>query len=137
MEDLETQLSQLVKKGIEVAEKTGQFVIDQAPELIQEFYRWHIAKNTITIVISLILILVAWKIFKVSGKKERPQKFFDDHINVCGKYYNEHLFPFYAMTLGLVSLIALWYFVRGIYNIVFMLTAPKLYLIEHFIHSNA
>jgi hypothetical protein len=59
MNEVENQLAELIKKGIEVAEKTGEFAIEQAPLLLQEFYTWHIAKSVLlalTFIIAKILV---------------------------------------------------------------------------------
>ena len=40
-------LSKVVEKALNVAEKTGEFAIEQAPLLLKEFYSWHIAKNSL------------------------------------------------------------------------------------------
>ena len=56
MNELEKQLSKLVEKGIEVAEQTGNFVIEQAPDLLQEFFRWHISKNIFLMIVFIVLV---------------------------------------------------------------------------------
>ena len=50
-------LSKAVEKGIELAEKTGNFVIEQAPDLLKEFYQWRIISCIMWIVIAIILFL--------------------------------------------------------------------------------
>ena len=50
-------LLEIVKKALTVAEKTGDFITGQAPLLLQEFYRWHIAKSSLSIFISLFAVI--------------------------------------------------------------------------------
>ena len=40
-------LAEAVKKALIVAEKTGEFAIEQAPLLLKEFYAWHITKESL------------------------------------------------------------------------------------------
>lgn len=56
-EELQKQLAEVVRKSMAVAEKTGEFVLDQAPELLQEFYRWHLASEVMGVVLGIVLIL--------------------------------------------------------------------------------
>ena len=65
MNELEKQLAKVIEKAIQVAEETGQFVIDQAPDLLQEFYKWHIAKSILMIT---IFIGVIWVFYLISLK---------------------------------------------------------------------
>ena len=40
MSKTDDQLAKILQKGIEVAEKSGQFIIEQAPDLIQQLIIW-------------------------------------------------------------------------------------------------
>ena len=134
MNELETQLAELVKKGIEVAETTGNFVIDQAPLLLQEFYRWHIIKNVFIIIAMTLVLLIIWKGFKALGKKEKPSRGYNNYAKIFGKYYEKvsgALILIYGIIYGGGT--ALAFLLISVYNIVFIITAPKLYLIEYFI----
>jgi hypothetical protein len=51
-------LSEVVKKALGVAEKTGDFVIEQAPLLIQEFYAWHTWSHILGILFGVLLIIL-------------------------------------------------------------------------------
>lgn len=76
MEDnLDSELAKLVKKGIEVAESTGDFVIEQAPILLKEFYRWHIASEVLGIVFSSLYLFLIYKIFILLGRKEKSNRY--------------------------------------------------------------
>lgn len=134
MEEVETQLSELIKKSIEIAEKTGEFVIDQAPELLQEFYRWHIIKNIFVILAMALVLLIIWKGFRALGRLEKPSGRYNEYSKIFGKYYEE-ISGALTLILGVIlgGGIALCFLLISIYNIVFILAAPKLYLIEYFI----
>ena len=57
MNELENTLNEILKKALEVAEKTGEFAIEQAPLLLQEFYMWHITESIILCLVGLIMVI--------------------------------------------------------------------------------
>jgi len=121
-------LSKAVEKGIAFAEKTGNFVIEQAPDLLQEFYNWHICSNIFGICLGLLLCFLGYKIpFLWITKKEK--EYFDD------KYFNRYSEEAFVgwIVFSIFNLIGLIFLFHSIYELVFILVAPKLYLIEYFI----
>jgi hypothetical protein len=116
MEETDKVISEAIKKGIEIAEKTGEFVIDQAPELIQEFYRWKLASNSFVLALSLLMLL--FSIYVINKFKYLS----DEDLSV--------LWFVFAMISAIVSFFAV---IAKIYNILFIIFAPKLYLIEYFL----
>ena len=56
---MEELLKPYIEKALQLAEKTGEFVIEQAPELLQQFYAWHTVKNIAGITGSVLLIIIA------------------------------------------------------------------------------
>ena len=128
MYELETQLAELVKKGIEVAEKTGEFAIEQAPLLLKEFYRWHIIENIFFIALAIGIYL---------GGRYLPylwlNKFDEyDDIKFFKKSGDEGGMFAYIMFVS-CAITALVITSCAIYDLVYILTAPKLYLIDYFI----
>lgn len=136
MNELENVLAELVKKGIEVAEQTGNFVIEQAPDLLQEFYRWHITKNVFFSLLCIIIMFTCFFIFKKTGRKENTFKYPEDSSLILGRYYSEWsvggVFIIIFCIIGF--LVSLGHLISSLYDLVFILTAPKLYLIEYFIN---
>ena len=134
MNELETQLAELVKKGIEVAEKTGNFVIDQAPLLLQEFYRWHIASAILGILFGVIIYLIGRYLPFLWLHKEKPNKY---SVNFFGKWGTGDGIsrdPSASWILfTITTLVSLIFIFINLYTLVFILVAPKLYLIEYFI----
>ena len=59
MNKLEQQLGTILEKALNVAEKTGDFVLEQAPQLLQEFYMWHTSKFILGIILGIILLILA------------------------------------------------------------------------------
>jgi len=117
-------LSKLVQKAVTAAEKTGDFIIEQTPLLLQEFYTWHIAKNSLTLVMLLIvcifLLILRKRFYAWSTKEDKDW------------YDAEYFFGFAVIHFGIV--VSILMFALSIYDLVFIIVAPKLYLIEYFIH---
>lgn len=129
------QLEILIKKAIEAAEKTGEFVIDQAPDVLQEFYRWHLISNAFTAVILILATIAIWKMFKAIGRKSEDDFCsYTDTVFLFGKHY-ETLTGIMLLVMGVIfgGGLTLGFAIQSIYNVVFIYVAPKLYLIEYFI----
>ena len=124
-------LAEVVKKALTVAEKTGEFAIEQAPLLLQEFYNWHIAKNSLGILLGFIVIIIGYNLRKIFGKKvEKDYKKNWDEVIING-YASENVSTILTIIItGVFGLITL---IISAYNLIFILVAPKLYLIEYFI----
>jgi hypothetical protein len=144
MNKLENQLSELIKKAIEVAEKTGEFAIEQAPLLLQEFYMWHIVRALMFICVGVVVYFIFRLISNLFGSKE-PFKWIrdegysfekeEDSVLIKGRYYKKGSDDYIAAIvfnyLGL-SIFTVIFF-KSLYKILFINIAPKLYLIEYFV----
>lgn len=113
MNELETQLSELLKKAIEVAEKTGEFAIEQAPLLLQEFYYWHTCKAILGVVFCLTIMFLIHFTIRYIVKLEDAKEIYIFEISQA------------------IPIAGLFVY---IYRLVFIIVAPKLYLIEYFIN---
>ncbi len=105
-------LSEVVKKALSVAEKTGEFVIEQAPDLLKEFYAWELWSNVSVII---LMLLISYIIYFISKKIAENT---DDK-----SLYIINLFQIFPLFFSGVSA----------YNVLFISIAPKLYLIKYFI----
>lgn len=116
-------LSKVVEKALTVAEKTGEFVIEQAPLLLQEFYAWHIASNCLGAALFIFLSgLLCYVIRRINkwGKEE--------NLDLSDP---EYFFPKMLSWTGLI--ISFIFLCANIYDLAFIYFAPKLYLIEYFV----
>ena len=109
---LDEALATAIKKGVEVAEKTGNFVIEQAPDLLKEFYAWQLWSN---IALAISMTVMCFIIFFAA--KKISKEIDEDFLYI----------------LYLFQLIPLVFLATSIYKIIFISVAPKLYLIEYFI----
>ena len=116
MNKLEEQLSIILEKSLNVAEKSGEFIIEQAPLLLQEFYQWHTASH----IMSSLLFLLTLIPFIIFYKKATWQ-------------YGDDFYEIMSTIFGVLSLCTITVSIINIYKLVFITVAPKLYLIEYFV----
>ena len=131
MNELEQQLSTLLKKSLEVAEATGHFAVEQAPLILQEFYNWHIFKYSAGMALGVFLILIGWNVRKLWGKKVKSGKEAGWGNVVIGTWESEDVTTFTSLLMGIGS--GLFILFVNAYYLAFILVSPKLYLIEYFI----
>lgn len=136
-------LSKVVERALNVAEKTGEFVIEQVPLLLQEFYQWHICKAIFMALLWLSIFFLIQRLSKLlsfSDEKMIPEenkKYYFKKRD--GRYYYSSFrdgdSEAYAFSIGIK--VASYFTFIGVavflYDLVFILVAPKLYLIEYFI----
>lgn len=143
MNELETQLSKVLEKAIEIAEQTGEFAIEQAPLLLQEFYMWHIVKAIfmmLTFIAVKIMLGRAGRLFSYKNLESVPMEkkkkyalkkdgryYYSEYSDGDSDHYDVSLFFNLGSYLSLIG-----FFVYA-YELVYILIAPKLYLIEYFI----
>ncbi len=109
---MEEELKKALEQGLKLAEKTGEFVIEQAPELLQQFYNWHLVENIIVFSVGLLMLIASiWSIRY--GLKE-----YESEYQILGAF---------GILISLVCLII------GAMSTIKILVAPKIYLIEHFL----
>ena len=105
-------LSKAVEKGIELAEKTGNFVVEQAPDLLKEFYAWELWSNVSVIV---LMLLISYAIYFISKK-------------IVENADDEFLY-----IINLFQILPLIFICVSAYKVIFISVAPKLYLIQYFV----
>lgn len=143
MEELEKQLVEILKKAMEAAEKGGEFVLDVAPELLNEFYAWHISKSVIWILMGISVFLILRFISNLFGCKEEFEYMKNYPYNKDltkskirnGRHFKEGDDSYIASLIVRLSGIFIFWIILcvNIYDICFILIAPKLYLIEYFV----
>jgi len=116
-ENIEKLLETAVTKGLEIAEKTGEFVIEQSPILLKEFYSWHTVTSIAWVLSCLTLVFISYQGIKIAVKNK-----WDDEG---------------AFILGVFGYIGVFGFSVGVIisalELVKILVAPRLYLIEFFV----
>lgn len=151
--DLEKTLHKILEKSIELAEKTGEFAIKEGTELLQQFYAWHIASYIFWIFFAILLFTSVTLIIRRFGKKERPERMHEseekkmrvgymefytkpnkEYMRFLGRFYEEGDISFsVGFFFSVTSLASVIILLGNLYHLLFILIAPKLYLIEYFI----
>lgn len=117
MKEIESQLAPIISKAIEAAEKTGDFVIEQAPLVLQEFYAWYTMKFILSIIFTFLGVVLFGLITRWIWKQDS-----DD-----GGHY---IVGFFIGIVPAITLLGIM--ISSIYDLIFITTAPRLYLIEYF-----
>lgn len=130
MNKLETQLSVVLEKALTVAEKTGEFVIEQAPQLLQEFYLWHTSKYILGVVLGIVFLLLARFLSNIWSVKDCGDSKDWTDVVLFGRVGEgvSMIIPF--ILFGIVGIVTL---IVNIYNLIFIYVAPKIYLIDYFV----
>lgn len=126
-------LAKAAEKAINLAEKTGEFVIEQAPELLKEFYQWHIFSNIFAIILSVIFILLARYLPNLWLYKEEQSGTWKDNykfFNMYGEF--DKVFPAWIV-FSIIAIVCIIVILVDLYDLIYILIAPKLYLIDYFI----
>lgn len=122
------ELKELVSKAISLAEKTGEFAIEQAPELLQQFYKWSAVSNYVFIVFGITLMVVG-RYVPLLWLKEYDE--YDD-IKFFGKSGDLEAFIAWLAFIG-GGAAGLTMVVTSVYDLAFLYSAPKLYIIDYFL----
>lgn len=134
MEELEQQLINVLQKAIEVAEQTGEFAIEQAPLLLQEFYMWHITESILSILLGIFLIITPYILYRIFRKPIDTYDSYDD-VKVGEKYCMMMPLAITGMLVSTVSIVCgIVIIFDNISRLLKIIISPKLYLIEYFIN---
>jgi hypothetical protein len=113
---IEEKLVSAIEKGISAAEKTGDFVLDNAPGLIKQFIIWRYARN-IGVLLFSALCLYGMYLF-------------------LPFIYNESEGTFGAIIFAIIALVASVFFaIDAIFELMKLIIAPKIYIIDYYIQS--
>lgn len=131
-------LSVMVQKAMIVAEKTGNFIIEQSPLLLQEFYMWHIWSNIFFIILAILIYLFGRYLPMFYLYSTKTYKNYNNSDRTCefkffGKY-GDDLAVIAWIKYGLCTIGSLILLFVSIYELIFIIIAPKLYLIQYFIN---
>ena len=121
MKETDQQLAEILKKGLEAAEKTGNFVVEQAPDLIQQLIVWKTCEYIFLIIISIAFMFSLYKWHKSAMKRHDNYDYFCEKIEFF-------IYCIYAIVVIVIFGIALF---TSFFNLIQILLAPKIWLIEY------
>ena len=124
---MEKQIQQILKKAIELAEKTGDFAIEQAPLILQEFYVWKTTSYILGVLLGLLIISLPFIIILFLKKTEEEAGY--QEVKILGRVFEDStLIPICGLCI-----IGLFFFMLNLYYLIYITVAPKLFLIEYFL----
>ena len=124
-EKLEKTLSTIIDKSLELAEKTGEFVVEQGGELLEQFFMWHTASAIFFMVLGVLMLIAG--LFST--------RYFYKCIIEDGGGDSIYVLP--MVLLGIAPSVGgiIMFFVNT-YDLIYITVAPKLYLIDYFVGLN-
>ena len=129
MSKTDEQLAKILQKGIEVAEKSGHFIIEQAPDLIQQLIIWKSVSYIFNILVGLSLLYACYQWYKmVKNKIEK-----NNNNNNKGILWDEDFEDYPGLIIGglFIVIISISILFISIHNLIQIIIAPKIWLIEY------
>ena len=126
MNETDKQLAEILKKGLETAEKTGNFIVEQAPDLIRQLLIWKTVEYSVYVIlgISLIIYFYRWT-KKVSKEMKENEDDFEDYF-MCSLVN-----IFIAIGQLTFLIIGMMLIAENLQDLIQIVFAPKIYLIEY------
>ena len=120
--ETDKQIAEILKKGLEAAEKSGNFVIEQAPDLVKQLITYKTVETSICVLIEITLMYLIVIYFKYLHKKN----------NEDSSFIEGNSFHIGGMLISLVVAIFMFIaFIADISNLIQLIFAPKIYLLEY------
>ena len=120
--ETDKQIAEILKKGLEAAEKSGNFVIEQAPDLVKQLITYKTIETSICVLIEITLMYLIFRYFKYLYKKN----------NEDSDFISDNEFHIGGMLISLVVAIFMFIaFITDISNLIQLIFAPKIYLLEY------
>ena len=120
--ETDKQIAEILKKGLEVAEKSGNFVIEQAPDLVKQLITYKTIETSIYVLIEITLMYLIFRYFKYLYKKNNEDSDFIEvnSFNIGG-----------ILISSAVAIFMFIAFITDISNLIQLIFAPKIYLLEY------
>ena len=120
--ETDKQIAEILKKGLEAAEKSGNFVIEQAPDLVKQLITYKTVETSICVLIEITLMYLIFIYFKYLYKKN----------NEDSDFIPENAFHGVGIIItSLMGIFLFFAFITDISNLIQLIFAPKIYLLEY------
>jgi len=141
MNKIEEQLAKIIEKAMLTAEQTGQFVLEQAPDIIQQFLTWRFTYHLfLTFIFLGLMIFIPYAFKQNLSLKTIDNDHNDVYIKRKGRlWYKDRSVSgsseayFFYIVIKISSLLFLIGVVINLLEVFYIYTAPKVYLIEYFV----
>ena len=120
--ETDKQIAEILKKGLEAAEKSGNFVIEQAPDLVKQLITYKTVETSICVLIEISLMYLIFRYIKYLHKKNNEDSdfIFDNEFHIIG-----------MMITSLMGIFLFFVFINDISDLIKLIFAPKIYLLEY------
>lgn len=120
--ETDKQIAEILKKGLEAAEKSGNFVIEQAPDLVKQLITYKTIETSIYVLIEITLMYLIFRYFKYLYKKNNEDSDFipENEFHVGGIIIN-----------FVLSIFCFFAFIDDVSSLIQLIFAPKIYLLEY------
>lgn len=118
-EELQKTLSEILEKSVQLAENTGEWALDMAPKLIEQYLAWEFYSALFFVVNAILIVVLGILFLKFTKKQDWWSKQYYGEERVCS-----YVISFLLWGIGLVVMFA------NIYKMVFITVAPEIYLIK-------
>ena len=120
--ETDKQIAEILKKGLEAAEKSGNFVIEQAPDLVKQLITYKTIETSICVLIEITLMYLIFRYFKYLYKKN----------NENSDFITENEFHIGGIIINFVlSIFCFFAFIGDVSILIQLIFAPKIYLLEY------
>lgn len=126
MNETDKQLAEILKKGLETAEKTGNFIVEQAPDLIRQLLIWKTVEHSVYVILGISLIIYFYRWTKKVSKKMKENEY-------DFEAYFMHSITNIFSTIGQLTflIIGMILIPQNLQYLIQIVFAPKIYLIEY------
>ena len=126
MNETDKQLAEILKKGLETAEKTGNFIVEQAPDLIKQFLIWKTVEYSIYVIMGISLIIYFYRWTKKVSKEMKENEYdFEDY------FMDSVSSTFIAIGQMTILIVGVLLISENLHSLIQIVFAPKIYLIEY------
>ena len=131
-EQLQDVLASMLQKSMELAEKTGQWMLDIAPELIHQFLMWELWSSLFWISIAIFFIYSPKMVYKLLVKieiNEYPTRYENKKpsLDDIGEGFA------FVIIAGIFAIVGFFIGLVNIHKMIHILVAPEIYLIKQFL----
>lgn len=120
-------LAQVLTKALEAAEKTGQFVVEQAPDVVQQLVLYYTVLHWASVALSLFILVGGMTLSVRSFKSAFARAEKDEYKDA--DHFGEFWLGLFAGISSAVTFFAL--FIGNISDALKITLAPKVWLIEY------
>lgn len=132
-ESLEDAVLVIAEKALEGIETAGEFVLENAPVVIQQYLNWKVVEHTFYIIIPILIFGMLYILLRFSTEKYIEKEVMYRDFNFLGRNIDTHneVVPTLLMILMCADLIVmLIVFCINIMPILKIIISPYVYLIE-------